>query len=213
MESAANGIWAVADGMGGHYAGAVASRAVVAALATVSPSSRPSTFVSRIEECLSTVNRELYDRSVNGSGGICGTTVAVLAVFDAYVVCIWAGDSRIYCRSGQSLELITQDHTKAREFIDAGKSHPSHDVPASNIITRAVGGAVELVLDLEIREIHDGDRFLLCTDGLYRELSEADMASHLNKEPRAACDAMLEQSLRGPCNDNATALMVAFRGR
>jgi protein phosphatase len=208
-----SGIWAVADGMGGHEAGDVASHAVIAALSSVSPHSRPSVFVAHIEECLSQVNRELYDRSLNGGAGICGTTVAVLAAFDAFIVCLWAGDSRIYRRHDNALELITRDHSKVREAIDKGRTGSTGALPASNIITRAVGGKADLVLDLELREICDGDTYLICTDGLYRALSDADLASHLSKEPRAACNALLEQALQGPCDDNATAVTIAFRRR
>jgi serine/threonine protein phosphatase PrpC len=211
LDFSANGIWAVADGMGGHDAGDVASTAVVAALATVTPNSRPSVFIAQIEECLSKVNRDLYDLSVKKAAGICGATVAVLAVFDAYVVCLWAGDSRIYRRRGRSLELITRDHTKVREAIEGARSWSTGVLPASNIITRAVGGTADLVLDLELREIRDGDSYLICTDGLYRELSDTDLVCHLQNHPGAACDAMLAQALRGPCKDNATAVTVAFR--
>jgi serine/threonine protein phosphatase PrpC len=211
LDLAENGIWAVADGMGGHDAGDVASRAVIAALSCVSPNARPSVFIAHIEECLSKVNRDLYDRSVDTAAGICGTTVAVLAAFHAYVACLWAGDSRIYCRHGNSLELITRDHSKVREAIDGGRFGSTGVLPAANIITRAVGGTADLFLDVELREIRNGDTYLICTDGLYRALSDADLTAHLCKEPRAACDALIAQALQGPCDDNATAVTVAFR--
>lgn len=213
LDLAAQGIWAVADGMGGHDAGDVASRTVIAALSSVTPNARPSIFIAHIEECLSKVNRALYDRSVDTAAGICGTTVAVLAAFDVYVACLWAGDSRIYCRHGKSLELITRDHSKVREAIDSGGFGATGILPGANIITRAVGGTADLVLDVELREICNGDTYLICTDGLYRGMSDSDLTAHLCKEPQAACDALIEQALQGPCDDNATAVTVAFRRR
>jgi protein phosphatase len=211
LELPAIGLWVVADGMGGHNAGDVASRAIVDALAEIHPSPRPGAFVDQIEDTLSRVNRLLYDRSIDGSSsGLCGSTVAVLAVCGTYAVCLWAGDSRIYRRRDISLEQVTRDHSELQEAVDNGASGASADAPAANIITRAVGGTVDLVLDTELREVGDGDSYLICSDGLYRELPDADLASHLRLGPEEACVSLVDQALRGACADNATAVVVSF---
>ena len=211
LELPAIGLWVVADGMGGHNAGDVASRAIVDALAEIHPSPRPGTFVDQIEDTLSRVNQVLYDRSIDGSSsGLCGSTVAVLAVCGTYAVCLWAGDSRIYRRHDMSLEQVTRDHSELQEAVDNGTSGASADAPAANIITRAVGGTVDLVLDTELREVSDGDSYLICSDGLYRELPDADLASHLRLGPEEACVSLVDQALRGACIDNATAVVVSF---
>jgi serine/threonine protein phosphatase PrpC len=210
LELPAIGLWVVADGMGGHNAGDVASRAIVDALAEIHPSPRPGTFVDQIEDTLSRVNRVLYERSIDGSSsGLCGSTVAVLAVCGTYAVCLWAGDSRIYRRHDMSLEQVTRDHSELQEAVDNGTSGAA-DAPAANIITRAVGGTIDLVLDMELREVGDGDSFLICSDGLYRELPDADLSAHLRLGPEEACVSLVDQALRGACVDNVTAVVVAF---
>jgi serine/threonine protein phosphatase PrpC len=211
LELPASGLWAVADGMGGHNAGDVASRAVIDALAAIQPSSRPSSFIDQIEDCLCEVNRSLRDRRVDEkSAGLCGSTVAVLSVIGAYAACLWAGDSRIYRRRGVSLEQVTRDHSEVQEAADHGRSFAAGTGPAANVITRAVGGTAELILDMELREIRDGDSYLICSDGLVREVPEADLARHLGKRPEEACASLVDQALQGPCSDNVTLVAVSF---
>ena len=80
-----------------------------------------------------------------------------------------------------------------------------------NVITRAVGGAQQLYLDLELRELRDQDRYLLCSDGLYKELSESDVARHLALgDPDASCKALIKAALAQTCSDNVSALVVQF---
>jgi serine/threonine protein phosphatase PrpC len=82
---------------------------------------------------------------------------------------------------------------------------------ASNVITRAVGGSQELFLDIELRELRNQDRFLLCSDGLYRELSDADLNRHLSgNDPEGACKALMKHALSGACSDNVSAIVVQF---
>jgi serine/threonine protein phosphatase PrpC len=79
------------------------------------------------------------------------------------------------------------------------------------VITRAVGGASELYLDLELRLLEPEDRYLLCSDGLYKELNDASMASLIDGNgPEEACQALIDQALRGACNDNVSAVVVDF---
>ena len=210
LDMPASGLWVVADGMGGHNAGDVASRMIAEALAAVRPHERPSVLVDEVEDRLIGVNTRLYRRSIDEPGaGLSGSTVAVLLAFDRYAVCLWAGDSRIYRCNGTSLEQVTRDHSEAREAADAGVQ--GVETP-SNVITRAVGGTERLYLDLEMRELRDGDHYLLCSDGLMKELSDAQIASYLGRyEPRAACKAMIEQASGGACIDNVTVVAVQFR--
>src|ERR1700694_1600983 len=145
LELPAIGLWAVADGMGGHNAGDVASRAIVDALATIGPSPRPSAFVDQIEDTLSKVNHQLYERSMDGSStGLCGSTVAGLAVCGSYLVSLWAGDSRIYRHHETLLEQVTRDHSELQEAVDDRRSGKSIKAAAANVITRAVGGTADL---------------------------------------------------------------------
>jgi len=210
LDMPAAGLWAVADGMGGHNAGDVASRMIAEALAGVRPMPRPSQFVDEVEDRLQQVNATLYRRSIDAlNGGLSGSTVAALLVFDRYALCLWAGDSRVYRCRGSVLEQITRDHSEVQEFAEG---HALAGGPAPNVITRAVGGTEQLCLDVELRALRDGDQYLLCSDGLFKELSDAQIALTLARdEPRAACKHLIEQSLQGECADNVTVVTVQFR--
>lgn len=206
------GLWSVADGMGGHNAGDVASRMIVESLAAVRRHARPSELLNEVEDRLGEVNSELYQVSLGGSG-VSGSTVAVLLALDRHVLCVWAGDSRIYrWRAGELLQL-TRDHSETQELLDGGLITPEKaaEREASNVITRAVGGAEDLYLDIELHELKNDDRFLICSDGLYRELPDAVLAQHLaKKNPAKACAALLEHALAGECRDNISAIIVQF---
>lgn len=205
------GLWAVADGMGGHSAGDTASRMVVEALASVSRHERLSGLVDEVEDRLYEVNGSLH-RSADGSG-LSGTTVTVLLALERHVLSLWAGDSRLYrSRQGQ-LEQLTRDHSDMQEMLDDGviSSDELAGREPSNVITRAVGGTADLFLDIEVSEIGDSDRYLLCTDGLYKELSPEDLGRHLAvRNPAKACRGLMNQALGGVCNDNISAVVVKF---
>jgi serine/threonine protein phosphatase PrpC len=207
------GLWLVADGMGGHKAGDVASNAIVMALSAMRRHARPSVLLDEIEDRLAAVNDRLYRASFEDGAGVRGSTVAVLVALERHVLSLWAGDSRIYrCRAGQ-LTQHTRDHSETQEQVDEGRlsAEAAEKHEASNVITRAVGGARELFLDIELTELQHEDCFLLCSDGLYRELPKSDLQKHLNgMDPVAMCDALIRQTLMGQCRDNASAVVVRF---
>jgi serine/threonine protein phosphatase PrpC len=190
------GLWAVADGMGGHDAGDVASRMIVEALCIVPRPQLLSELLDSVEDHLRAVNQRLYDLSVERGGVTTGSTVAALLALGAHSVSVWAGDSRVYRLRGSSLTRVTEDHTEGE---------------GSNVITRAVGGSEELYLDRELLELQDGDRYLLCSDGLYRELSDADLARDLaGQDVTSACKTLLSHALAGSCRDNVSVVVVEF---
>jgi serine/threonine protein phosphatase PrpC len=212
LELPAAGLWVVADGMGGHNAGDVASRMIIEALASVLERSPPSAFVDDVEDRLSAVNERLFAASLDSNAGMSGSTVAVLLAFGRHCLSLWAGDSRIYRWREGAMAQITRDHSEVQEMLDGGVPD-ARQHGASNVITRAVGGSRELFLDIELRELRNNDRYLLCSDGLYREISEADMAHHLTgNDPEGACRALLKQALAGACSDNVSAIAVQFNG-
>lgn len=212
-----SGLFVVADGMGGHHAGDYASRTIVETLAGVLPRVRPSEFIDDIEDRLIRVNHELHTRATSGdTPTLTGSTAVALAVFDRFGVCLWAGDSRVYRLRDRQFEQLTRDHSEVQEMIDRGQISVEEAATASNanIITRAVGGTSELHVDLMLTELREGDRYLLCSDGLYKELREADVAADLAaaNTPREACDALLARALSGPCSDNVTVVTVFIAG-
>lgn len=212
LDEPAAGLWVVADGMGGHNAGDVASRMIVDALKSLPRCASPSAQVDEVENRLREVNRRLYEESLNNQAGMSGSTIVALLALERHCLSIWAGDSRAYRSREGSIEQITRDHSEAQEWRD-GVAEDSTDAATSNVITRAVGGSQELFLDIELRELRNHDRYLLCSDGLYRELSDADMAHHLTgNDPEGACKALMKQALSGTCSDNVSVIVVQFVG-
>lgn len=211
LERVDAGLWAVADGMGGHNAGDVASNAIVAALSDMPRHARPSQLLDDVEDRLHAVNQQLHSDSKRG--GTSGSTVAVLVALERHVLSIWAGDSRIYRRRGEELTQITRDHSEVQEMLDEGLISIASAArrESSNVITRAVGGADELLLDVEVTELRDGDCYLVCSDGLYRELPDKVLLQTLGrKDPDNACALLLSQALSGACKDNVSAIVVRF---
>lgn len=200
------GLWAVADGMGGHSSGHLASRATADALAGLEPRPTFPELVRAVREALQQVNgylQSLSKRSVNPT--VIGTTVVVLLVRDGAAVCLWAGDSRLYRLRAGVLEQLSADHSEALEPAGGGSG-------SSNVITRALGGHDDIDLDQMTFDVRPGDRFLLCSDGLYRELDDDHIAATLQAgDAAAAVASLLEQALRGEAADNITAVVVDAR--
>ena len=197
------GLWAVADGIGGHSDGDIASRMVCDVLADFIPDASFEQAIEGVRQRLSEVNEHLVRacaRPVNPV--VCGSTVVVFLARGSRCAALWAGDSRLYrLRDGQ-LEQLTRDHSLAElGEAPAGKE--------ANAITRAVGGGPTLALDLFRDRIHPGDRFLLCSDGLTRVLRETDIANLMTSGAvRDAVSELITATLDGGAPDNVTALIV-----
>lgn len=214
LDAAEQGLWAVADGMGGHDSGDYASQLIVERLRGVSAGARPSELVNRVEDELLDVNRHLYDKSMEGERPtVIGSTVVVLMAFDGFCVSAWAGDSRIYRLRGNRLTRISRDHSEVQALVDQGviSEDEAESHPQANVITRAVGGADKLYLDYELQALEPGDRYLLCSDGLYKDVSEPEIARFLGQgDCRTVSDGLLALALSRTCNDNVTVLAVDF---
>jgi serine/threonine protein phosphatase PrpC len=206
------GLWAVADGMGGHEAGDVASAAITSALGSIRRHAQPSVLIDEVEDRLSAVNDRLYKESL-ARGAVIGSTVAMLVALERHAIALWAGDSRIYRARGGVLTQLTRDHSEIQQMIDEGSLAPEAATQhaSANVITRAVGGAAELALDLQLLELADDDVCLLCTDGLYRELSTATLNRSLQRRNLSkTCDELISLALAGECRDNVSAVVVRF---
>lgn len=213
LDLPAAGLWVVADGMGGHKAGDVASRMIVESLCGVVRREKPSELLDDVEDRLLDVNARLYKSSLEGEAGMSGSTVAALLAFDQYCLSVWAGDSRVYRLRDGKFSSVTRDHSEVQAMLDEGVANPEtlNTVGSLNVVTRAVGGAQELYLDLELRELRDRDRYLLCSDGLYKELSDSEIAEHLGRgDPGAACYALIKAALAKTGSDNVSVVVVQF---
>lgn len=180
LDRADAGLWAVADGMGGHSAGDVASQALVKALARIPRIDDPEHYSEQVASCLHTVNRDLLQLAESrGYGQIIGSTVVVLLISGREFRYLWAGDSRLYRYRQGELQQLTADHSLYNESISLGLSplDGSLEQGRGNVITRAVGADAQLQLDCGQGRIEAGDVFILCSDGIDKELSHAEIAA------------------------------------
>ena len=196
------GIWVVADGMGGYRDGDVASRMVCDALADLPPPVNLELSVEIISERLQEVNAHLHriaTRSVNPV--VSGSTVVVLLISGHRCAMLWAGDSRIYRYRDGQLAQLTKDHNWADE---TGETESDR-----NAITRAVGGEVLLNLDVNYDQVMSGDRYLLCSDGLTRELGDDQIASLMEESRIGQCvSGLVSAALSAGARDNLTVVLV-----
>jgi protein phosphatase len=204
------GIWAVADGMGGHTRGDVASGMIVAELARIGPPADARTLRRDVDDALARVDAELKT-AVASSGEICATTVVALLVFGRHFAVLWAGDSRAYRLRDGRLERLTRDHSLVQELIDSGALTPeaaaSH--PLRSRLTRGIGTEASPEVEGRQGEVAVGDRFLLCSDGLTGHLGDEEIARVVAEAaPGQACRELIERTLRAGASDNVTAVMV-----
>ena len=209
-----SGLWIVADGMGGHTRGDVASRLIIEAFSDLERPASIMEFSADVRDRLKLAHHRVKQESDRtGSQQIIGSTVVVLLVFKRQWLCFWAGDSRAYLLRDGVLQRITKDHSVAQELVDMGKlgSDELEGHPYSNHITRAVGANHELVLDERSSELRDGDAILLCSDGLNKELSEAEITAVLeNYDCNDATRELIDLSLEHGGRDNVTVALVRF---
>ncbi len=212
------GIWAVADGMGGHADGAVASREVVDRLEGLPDEPDLDRLTEAAGAALSEANASLRARAsaLAGESGVIGSTVVVLLARGSHASCLWAGDSRIYLFRGHELRALTRDHSFVEELVRRGEVSPEYALshPEANALTRAVGGADLLELDELCVDVRPGDVFLLCSDGLTKEVSHAEMAEVLSSVPslQGACDALVRRALDHGGRDNVTVVVASVEG-
>lgn len=205
------GLWVVADGMGGHAAGEVASRMVVEALSTIHRPNSLSDLLDDVRHSLQRVNLKLTEEANRRHKQIIGSTVAVLMVFENHCVTLWAGDSRIYRFRNGRLYQLTKDHSQIEEMVSQGliSREKARKLPGPNAITRAIGVKDQVEFDTEIHDIQDGDSFLLCSDGLYNEVSNQDIGSILSlNNCQDSADRLIERALEHGARDNVSVVVV-----
>jgi serine/threonine protein phosphatase PrpC len=204
------GVWAVADGMGGHQRGDHASSLVAARLAALPATSGAPDLLRAVNAALGACHGEIQEMTAPGE--ICGCTLVLLLVAEADFTCLWAGDSRLYRLRAGRLERMTRDHSLVQELADLGQLSPdaARIHPWRHQITRAVGVGERLKLDAVQDRILAGDVFLLCTDGLTSEIEDAEIERILvGAPPEDAADHLLSAVLARGARDNVTLVIVA----
>lgn len=207
------GLWVVADGMGGHDAGEVASSKVTEALGHLSGSADLDRLVDDAILALKRVNHDLIELA--GVQRSIGSTVVGLAIADGQFRCFWAGDSRAYRIRDDHIVQLTRDHSMVQDLVDAGMLRPDEavDHPNSNIITRAVGVAPELRVDTVGGDVRPGDQFLLASDGLTRMVDDQELVAQLTStSPDVAAASLIETVLSRGAPDNVTLIIAKLPG-
>lgn len=211
LDLAVRRMWSVADGMGGHAFGDVASRMVVDGLAALPAAASLRQAVADVRDQLLATNRALVEEAAARQVPVIGSTVVVLLAWGNAGTCIWAGDSRVYLCRGGTLHQLTRDHNQfeelqARNGLSAAEAQA---YPGSNMITRALGAADSLELDEMDVQVCDGDVFLLCSDGLSNMVAEDGIRGALASGDCArAADELVALALENGGRDNITVVVV-----
>ncbi|GAA5217855.1 protein phosphatase 2C domain-containing protein [Corallincola platygyrae] len=207
------GVWMVADGMGGHSAGDVASQMLVdTVLEVVQQVPKGRLSIDLLSAAIQQANARIYEYGQRyQAGSTVGSTAALLFIDNGLFHCLWAGDSRFYVLRQGRLSQKSRDHSQVMDMVDEGtlaldevESHP-----LSNVITRAVGVGRDLRLDQVSGIVLPEDRFLLCSDGLNKELSDEDILRCMDAESLTnASLALLHSALVKGASDNVTTILV-----
>ena len=215
VEINSHNLWVVADGMGGHEAGEVASQLVVDVIRTqVEKFKLEDLNVSDIVKAIEDANKQLTEYSAQYlSNKTAGSTVTALFVKNERYYILWVGDSRAYLLRNSKLTQVSRDHSQVNDLIDEGmiSVEEAKNHPLSNVITRAVGVMDEVKVDIVEGDINTGDIFLLCSDGLTGELSDEEIC--LSLEPSSIIDsgmALMHSSLVRGAKDNVTCILVKY---
>jgi len=206
------GLWAVADGMGGHAKGDVASKMVVDSLRKVHEGTNLAKYIDEIEDRIVEVNQKLVEKARESKKKVTiGSTVVIMLAYDRYCVYLWAGDSRLYRLRRDELRRITTDHSQVELYVEQGLISREEAMihPHGNMITRAVGALEDMHLDMDIQPLEAGDRYLLCSDGLTKHIPDLELQDQLKGgTPEEACRRLIDLVLARGAGDNVTAIVV-----
>jgi serine/threonine protein phosphatase PrpC len=209
------GLWAVADGMGGHEAGDVASQLIVGALDTIAATGSAAELLQEAETRILLANRQIIELSRRRGGAVVGSTVATLLISEEHFACLWAGDSRLYLARGNTIRQITRDHTQLEEMLASG-AVTAEEVKhwPNNVITRAVGVQENPELDIVTGVVEHSDIFVLCSDGLTRHVADQEILQCVSShDAHASSAALVSLALERGGLDNVTVIVVQAHRR
>lgn len=202
------GLWAVADGMGGHANGKWSSKAITSALeAAVLPADFDDA-AAAAAAAVHQANERIWTKS---AGQPMGSTVVALLLRDNRFVVFWAGDSRCYLLRAGKLYQLTVDHSQVQDMVTSGRLTPeeAENHPMAHVLSRAVGVGPRLELDAVSDEAKVGDVFLVCSDGLTRTIPDAELATLLGHgNPAATADQLVAMCLERGAPDNVSVVVV-----
>ncbi len=206
-----SGLFLVADGMGGHDHGEIASALARDHILSSVKNKLP------IKQAILDANQEIINNSMEKPGDLpMGTTIAMLQVSENTYRCAWVGDSRVYKLSNKELLPISSDHSYVQELVDQDLISPAQarSHPHRTVVTQALGVTdnSEIKVSLADGKIQPGDKFLLCSDGLTEEVDDKQIAEIMNKNlsPKEIGDQLLIQALENGGSDNITTIILEF---
>ena len=212
-----DGVLIVADGMGGHAAGDVASQIAVDTFVEkfAGPEIRDSEeILATMGDALKRANSLIYEEGRRNEGGSMGTTCTAAVISQGKIHVVHAGDSRGYLQRDQELSQLTEDHSWVAQLVKEGHitSEQARVHPSRNVITRALGIENELVPDIITEEIRAGDIVLLCSDGLHGLVEDGEINEVLDSTPiQEALFTLIRLSNDKGGDDNITAVAAAIR--
>lgn len=209
-----DGLYLVADGMGGHDGGELASAAVIDTFRHVWDENTQPLELFSLQEWLTQANRAVYDIAEGRAGTTLTMLTNVVHQQKEQLVVANVGDSRTYRyrANDEAFLQLTQDHSAVAEMVRLGQitAEEAREHPARNVITRAVGSTLRLLADVVLLEAEVGDRFLLCTDGLTGEVEDQEIGLVLASAATVqdAADQLVELALETDGSDNVTVLVA-----
>ena len=205
-----DGLWAVADGMGGHEGGEWASAKLVEELGKIEVPGDLEEAGARVAGAVRAANDAIIAEAAE-RGRQMGSTIVALIVQDQRYLVLWVGDSRAYLLRDGAFTQLSRDHTQVQEMVDRGLMQPEEvsGHPMGHILSRAVGVRGEIEVDRAEGEVRPGDVFLLCSDGLHGYVDAREIKRLLGRgSPERALDELIELTLAAGAPDNVTAIAI-----
>lgn len=211
LDLSSDGLWAVADGMGGHAAGDYVSCLIVDTLRGVPRLPALEDYAQVLREQLAEVNAAVLEETERRGVAMMGSTVVLLAVRDARGTCLWAGDSRLYRLRDGALDSLSRDHSYVQDLQDSGllSEAEARVHPRANIVTRAIGVQPHLELDSVALHVRAGDTYLLCSDGLNKTVEDHEICEVLgHRDAYQVVRSLVHLGLTRGAPDNITAIVI-----
>ena len=207
-------LWAVADGMGGHHAGDFASQSLTKNLSLFKQADSLADSILLLEENVINTNAVIRKKADKlGKNTTIGATIVCVYIWQNRLFTFWAGDSRLYRFRNEKLRRLTEDHSYVEELVKMGKIEPkdAESHPASNVVLRAVGIDDNLRLDFEYFDLRDDDIFIICSDGLYKDLVDDKISPIIQRnrdDMEKLANELLSSSLDAGGTDNTSIITI-----
>ena len=207
-------VWIVADGMGGHHAGDFASQTITNNLSLFKQHASLDDSILLLEENILNSNSIIRKKSFKlGRSATIGSTIVCVYIWHNLLFTFWAGDSRLYRYRDGKLERLTEDHSYVEELVRMGKieAREAEEHPAANVVLKAVGIDDHLCLDFEYFELEQDDIYIICSDGLYKDLEETEITPIIESNPEDMAElsqSLLAASLDAGGTDNTSIITL-----